>query len=506
MHRKKTYTFAQNFVMASPQKNVNTRFVRHILVFSLFFLAHFMACSQSDPLEIRATLQMQQEPIENVLTEVTNQTGVRFSYNSQLINPKTQVTVMVENIAIQEILYSVLPSSVSFKKVGEHIVFYSISLNDTELSEFENPTDTIPAEILVENLITDNGKLTNDCHNSISEPKAAPNRPKDTLSLTNEEDMKAQIAGMMMALATVSVPAAAQDTIVPQNEVQQQVKCRPAQLTFVYPLGTGFAKSKEKCYHFSINILGGVTGYVKGFEAGGLFNINKYEVKGVQLAGILNVANSVTFQMAGIFNVAQESRVQIGGILNVTNKGCFQMGLINVRDTADGVSLGLINIVKHGGVLEAGIEASEFVHTAVTFRSGVQRLYSILSVGYNYTDHFWSFGTGLGTSFKLIKNLSLNLEITQKTIFKNISRFPANSLIQFTPVLNYSFVKHLKIYVGPSINFLFQDHTHYLGDYNPAKIRKIKVPYSLYHWSSSTVEVPHRTFDIWIGVVGGLKF
>ena len=78
------------------------------------------------------------------------------------------------------------------------------------------------------------------------------------------------------------------------------------------------------------------------------------------------------------------------------------MGLINVRDTADGVSLGLINIVKKGGILEAGIEAGEFVHTAVTFRSGVQRLYSIISVGYNYIENFWSVGTGLGTKSALI--------------------------------------------------------------------------------------------------------
>jgi hypothetical protein len=383
--------------------------------------------------------------------------------------------------------------------------------------------------------------------------------------------MKAQIAGIMMAVAAASVPVSTQatttqnthevtlqenevvtqDTIIPENETQPQIVCNSAQLTFIYPLGTGFVKSKEKCYHFSINILGGVTGYVKGFEAGGLFNINKYEVKGMQIAGIFNVGKSVTFQaggifniaqessaqiagifnigkntpfqaagiynvvketkcqLAGIINIAQESRVQIGGIVNITKKGCFQMGLINVRDTADGVSLGLINIVKHGGVLEAGIEASEFVHTAATFRSGVSYLYSKIYVGYNYIENLWAVGYGLGTSFKLIEKLTLHLELTSTQFYhtgmalmdpspdRPFSQW--NTLIQFAPMLNYRILKHLKIYVGPTLNILLQDDA---GILNPSiSSMRCSPPYKMYHRTFS-----HSTLNMWIGVVGGLKF
>jgi hypothetical protein len=308
-----------------------------------------------------------------------------------------------------------------------------------------------------------------------------------------------------------------QDTIIPENETQPQIVCKTAQLTFIYPLGTGFVKSKEKCYHFSINILGGITGYVKGFEAGGLFNINKYEVKGVQLAGLFNIGKSVTFQAAGIYNVAketkcqlagiiniaQESRVQIGGILNITKKGGFQMGLINVRDTADGVSLGLINIVKHGGILEAGIEAGEFVHTAATFRSGIPRLYSILSVGYNFKQHFWVTGNGWGTSFKLVGNLGLSLELTRTALYGNnisileVIGFWRNSLFQFKPILHYRFAKHFKMYAGPSLNLLLLD----TRDGWLSSPLEVKIPYKMYHRTFK-----NNTLDMWVGVVGGLKF
>ena len=557
--------------------------IQIVMVLLLSFSGFIFA--QNDPLEKPITLQLQDESFENLLALITEQTGVKFSYSSQLINPKEEVTIDIQNKTVKEVLFTVLPVDISYKKIGEHIVFYAEkgekqgiagqARNDNGVSQKNTPAN--------------NGSTTDSCLN--------------TVSLTQEEEMKTHIAGLMLAAATAIMPVAAQDTqenkSVQNIENQQQIACKPIQVAFIYPLGTGFVKTAENCYHVSINVLGGVTGQTKGFELGSLFNINKYGATGVQFAGLFNatgegksgmsshnlqfaglfnhtkkgksaqfaglfnigdtayfqagglfnvakeagfqagglfnIANKTVFQAAGVFNnggtahfqaagvwntaketkcqiagianVAQESACQIASIVNVTKKGRFQMGLINVRDTADGVSLGLINIVKKGGVLEAGIEAGEFIHTALTFRSGVQYLYSILFVGYNYTEHYWSWGAGLGTSIKLVGNLSLNLELTERTIFRNVSRFPINSLIQFNPVLNYRFAKHFKIYAGPSINFLFQQHNQYLGDFDPTKICQIKTPYSLYHRSSySPIMTYERTFDIWIGIVGGIKF
>jgi hypothetical protein len=187
--------------------------------------------------------------------------------------------------------------------------------------------------------------------------------------------------------------------------------------------------------------------------------------------------------------------------VNVTKKGGFQLGLINVRDTADGVSLGLINIVKQGGIMEAGIEGGEFVHTAVTFRSGVQRLYSIISVGYNYASDengFWMIGSGLGTSIPLAKNAGLNLELTQATLPVRGSQW--HSFTQFKPVFNYRFAKHFKIYAGPSLNVLVLDRDN-SGWFLGGQPLDVKIPYKMYH---RTFE--KGTFDMWVGVTGGIKF
>ena len=544
------------FTINNNIKLFRIKLIQFSLLAVLFLFTSSIAYSQSNPLEKNTTLQVQNTPLEQVLSDITKQTDVRFSYNSQIVNPKTKVSVHVQNKTVKEVLALILPAEVSYKIVGEHIVFYATPLQKNNITQIESPPNTSFAEIIEKNEFPDNGKPVDDCLNSVSVAEGTMSLQKDTLSLTREEDMKAQIAGLVLAVATASAPIAAQDTI----SVRQQV-CKPAQLTFFYPLGTGLAKSSEKCYYFSVNILGGVIGELKGLEAGGLFNINKYGATGAQFAGlfnvtragdseitsanaqfagifnytrkgisaqvagifnhgdtaylqaggiynithksyaqfagIFNIANETGAQFAGIANKAQESYCQIAGIVNITKKGGFQMGLINVRDTVDGVSLGLINIVKHGGILEAGIEAGEFVHTALTFRSGVPRLYSIISVGYNYTDNFLTVGSGLGTSFKLVGNLGLNLELAYATLYNTKSvRFNRtfSSLVQLSPVLNYRFAKHFKMYLGPTLNFLIQNRRS-----------TIKVPYSIYH---GTIAGPiyNYPFDIWIGVVGGIKF
>jgi opacity protein-like surface antigen len=218
--------------------------------------------------------------------------------------------------------------------------------------------------------------------------------------------------------------------------------------------------------------------------------------------------------LAGVVNIAGETKCQIAGVVNITQKGRFQAGLINVRDTADGISLGLINIVKQGGVMEAGIEAGEFVHTALTFRSGVQRLYSIISVGWRYPNNksanksFFAIGTGLGTSFKLIGNLGLNLELTHTQFYKrNIGIARYIGLTQFSPQLNYRFAKHFKMYVGPSLNLLVQSYDYNTALFLDPYYEDIKSPYSLYH---SNFDTPsgnkNRNIDMWIGITGGIKF
>ena len=599
---------AQQRTSFRANRETSFRAQRGISLFFVFFFIANITFAQTDPLTKKVTsLVAYKEPIENVLTSITQQTSVRFSYNSQIIDPKTKVSVNAQNKTVKEILTIILPPYISYKKVGEHIVF--VEKGEKEKGEKENTLNPYfqKAPLVGEKEKGKKEKITFSNNGNLQESCL------DSVSLTKNDEMKALFTELLIATAMAVTPALAQDTLEVKSEelrvksyelqvisdelqvtsdelqvienlitsveekdsivvdnVPAPLVVKPFLFTFFYPLGTGWVKSPCNNYHVSLSILGGVTGQTIGIDLGGLFNINTSAAKGVQFAGLFNVtgsrcsdvqsrnaqfagvfnitkkgksaqfggvfnigdtawvqasglfniANSAWMQFSGFFNIgktaylqaggifnrAEKSACQIAGILNITKKGKFQMGLINVRDTADGVSLGLINIVKKGGVLEAGIEAGEFVHTALTFRSGVKRLYSIISVGYNYTEKFWSVGAGLGTSFKLIGNLGLNLELSHSQLYLYLSDTQSlspqrwNTFCQFKPLLNYRFAKHFKIYVGPSFNLLIQN-----GDWVqaviPAYEKPIKVPYSTYsHTSYNTI------LDMWIGVTGGIKF
>jgi hypothetical protein len=143
---------------------------------------------------------------------------------------------------------------------------------------------------------------------------------------------------------------------------------RPFQISLTPGLGSHGKLSAQVINNFSLNIFGGYTGGTNGIELGGLFNIDKKDVKyfqaaglfnavggkvkGVQLAGINNtVLDTVTgFQAAGINNIVKGkfSGVQLAGIYNhVTDsmRGFQAAGIANfARKKVSGVQLaGIIN-------------------------------------------------------------------------------------------------------------------------------------------------------------------
>ena len=141
---------------------------------------------------------------------------------------------------------------------------------------------------------------------------------------------------------------------------------RPFQVSFTPWLGTHGKLSSQVVNNFSLNVLGGYTAGTNGLELGGLFNIDKKEVKYVQAAGLFNsVGGKVTgVQLAGINNLVQDSvsGFQAAGISNyVKGKviGVQTAGISNlVQDSVKGFQVaGISNYVKRKvtGVQIAGI-------------------------------------------------------------------------------------------------------------------------------------------------------
>ncbi|MEO8413823.1 MAG: STN and carboxypeptidase regulatory-like domain-containing protein [Ginsengibacter sp.] len=141
---------------------------------------------------------------------------------------------------------------------------------------------------------------------------------------------------------------------------------RPFQVSLTPRLGTHGQLSPQIVNNFSLNIFGGYTGGLNGVEIGGLFNLDKRDVKYFQAAGLFNLTGgSVTgTQFAGINNtvINNLSGWQTAGIYNYTKgkvNGLQVAGIYNhVSDTLRGVQLaGISNYAnkKASGLQIAGI-------------------------------------------------------------------------------------------------------------------------------------------------------
>ena len=141
---------------------------------------------------------------------------------------------------------------------------------------------------------------------------------------------------------------------------------RPFQVSVVPGLSTHGHLSSQVVNNFSLNIFGGYTAGTNGLELGGLFNIDKKDVKYLQAAGLFNsVGGQVNgLQLAGINNLVQDNvkGLQAAGINNfVTGKmiGLQIGGVYNhVSDSVKGVQVaGVGNFSKEkvSGVQIAGV-------------------------------------------------------------------------------------------------------------------------------------------------------
>ncbi|MDR2980375.1 MAG: hypothetical protein LBV02_08065 [Bacteroidales bacterium] len=521
--------------------------------FLLFLIASFFGShAQEIHTPSRISLHIDNQAIASVLDSIANQTDIHFSYNPQLIHEGWRISISAEDEELETVLGNIFPDTIGHERIGYHIILFRQERpENNELIISKDSTKNSTNEKIIS--VQDTGTLKQE------------NIPQDSLP-------------------TVS----AEQTITPQRKI--------AQLSWVTPLGTAWIATPQTIFNLSFNVVGGVTGGVRGLEMASAFNINLYEARGaqfaagfnltgvdrryhglsrnvqfaagfnftrkgfsmqfaaganiadtatvqaaagvnlawhsyaqlaagmnitqygkfqasggvnvakksnVQLAAGVNVVDTIHFQFAGGVNVARKSSCQLG-IVNVTKRGGFQMGIVNVCDTADGVPFGLLNIVCHGGVMEFGIEGGEFMHTSLTFRSGVRKLYTILSLGMNFESPFISSGIGLGSSILWKNRIGLNFELMHHTVFAVFdSSLPYsfndeayNGLVQFRPFLNLRIVDHFKIFLGPSFNLFIQKW----NDDN-AHDEFFNISQSLY-----SKQIDNVKLDFWVGITGGFKF
>lgn len=141
---------------------------------------------------------------------------------------------------------------------------------------------------------------------------------------------------------------------------------KPFQLGVIPGVSSQGKLSSQVINNFSFNLFGGYTGGVNGMEIGGLFNLNRKDVRYLQVAGLFNVAGgSVSgLQIGGVHNnvLKKYAGLQAGGVSNYVKgkmAGLQLAGVYNhVADTVSGVQVagvGNYSRKKTNGVQIAGV-------------------------------------------------------------------------------------------------------------------------------------------------------
>jgi len=225
-----------------------------------------------------------------------------------------------------------------------------------------------------------------------------------------------------------------------------------------------------------------VGGDFKGFQAG-FVNVNKGETNGMQ-TGFINTSRKMEGVQIGFVNI--EARDMKG----------LQLGFVNYAESINGAPIGFISIVKNGGYMAVEYFNSEYHNYNLSFKTGIEKLYTSIVVSYNqpYENTWNNFasGIGIGSILPIGKIFYFNPEITSLSPFK----FAYNvSYESFVPYFGVNF-KKFSIAAGPVITWVRRNNKNnvdeserqpawvkeYIRNYNDNKDKPLPKPnYSLYY-------------------------
>lgn len=442
----------------------------------------------------RVTFTARQERVGDVLQKISSAGNFYFAYNGSLINQDSLVNLNAKGQPVREVLDELFDGKVDYKE-NESYVILRYAVNHFTI-EPENITTAENLYVISGYVIdTQTGKKVKQA--SVYEKKLLQSALTDndgffTLKFKGEHQSIILTASKetyrdtaLVFLSSIHIkPQGYQD---PDREKgtffgnaleelgigrfflssKQRIQSlnissffanTPFQASLTPGLSSHGMMSSQVVNKFSLNILGGYTAGVDGVEIGGIFNLNKGDMKVFQAAGVFNVVgkNVEGVQIAGIHNSVQGSTraMQAAGLLN------------HVKNNAEGVQIaGLTNIVSQnlrgvqasglGNVVSRnvrGVQVAGLGNIASRKMEGVQ-----VSSLFNYAKNNKGFqlalintsDTSSGTSLGLINLVKtgyhrLNFS-TNETINANVAYKTGNANLYNLLIAGYNFSDTAKV-------------------------------------------------------------
>lgn len=516
---------------------------------ALLLCAGFSLTQAQGILNKKITITTRNQRLDDVLAIISNQADFTFSYNSNIIRRDSLVTITASDNTVRQVLHMLLPGNYEYKESGNYLIIRKTALRITSIVK-QTATDEKVYSItgyivngetgeriskasiyeplhLVSALTDDSGRFTirlKRRNQSASLAISKANFEDTTVVIRPSYNMQLEISLVpVMEKPIVSTTSVYYSTGIPADSsavdsskvinaavtdieskllarlfltarqktqslnIKKFFSERPAQISVWPGVNIWGQMGSQVINDFSLNIIGGYTGGVNIAEIGGIYNINRKDVKYVQVAGVFNMVggsmkgvqaagahNTILkdmkgAQLSGISNHVSGSMngVQVAGLFNYAKKmEGVQLGLVNIADSSDGYSIGLINIVVKG-YHKVALTHNEVTDINIGFKTGSRHLYSILQAGSgigNSNQKLYSFGYGLGREIKLNRWLSCNPELNSNYLYTG-SWDHFNLLNRLGADFNVRLGKNLSVAMGPVVNFYYTDQTSSVNKY-----------------------------------------
>ena len=190
----------------------------------------------------------------------------------------------------------------------------------------------------------------------------------------------------------------------------------------------------------------------------GFVNTAIGDTSGLQF-GFVNTTRSFSGAQIGFVNtVSQESRgLQLGFVnTSVQTLTGTQIGFVNFADSIeDGLPIGFISIVRHGGFRAVEYSFSEFFYFNVGLKLGVEIFYTTIFAAYNSVTEFdaeyFAIGLGFGTIIPITGSFFFNPELNSMSAFMNGGN---RQFLSFVPYVGFNISQRLSIAIAPSVTWV----------------------------------------------------
>jgi hypothetical protein len=435
---------------------------RYILaLFCLVFSVLAMGQSKTPLLERDINLNITNQPLSVAFDKIAAQTGVTFSYSPSLVNTNKIVSVKATNKSVREVLALMLDDNVAYKASGKYIILSKAETPGKKVTVSGYVYDKTSGKKVPNTSVYDEKSMTSAVTNEYGyyELEVPKKEPTVKLNVKKNEfsDTSVSLIPIKNQLVEINIEQAPQ--VAPyvdstkRNPFQEATDrffknaqgfintvnikdtiYRRLQISFLPFMGTNHKLSANVINQVSLNVLGGYSLGTNGFEAGGIFNINRRSMQGFQAGGIFNIVGGSAkgFQSGGIFNTVGGSfkGFQAGGILNTVRdsvSGFQAAGIANYAGgNVDGFQTAGISNINADTV--RGFTAAGMFNIAARQHSGVA------AAGlFNYS-HYHKNGAQIAGLFNHADNLYRTAQIAG---LLNVS-FRQSGTIQLAGLLNYA--------------------------------------------------------------------